>query len=66
MQKSLFCLAMLLAPLVTLHADDPPTKSGPPPDPLAPILGPHLQPTVTILLDHYRAKRKYVNSDFAA
>lgn len=64
MQKSIICLVMLLTPLVTLCADDPPTKSGPPSDPLAPILGPHLKPTVAILLDHYRTKRKYVNSDF--
>ena len=64
MQKSIICLVMLLTPLVTLGADDPPTESGPLSDPLAPILGPHLKPTVAILLDHYRARRKYVNSDF--
>lgn len=64
MQKSIICLVMFLTPLVTLCADEPPTNSGSQSDPLAPILGPHLKPTVAILLDHYRAKRKYVNSDF--
>ena len=57
MQKSIIFLVMFLIPLVTLRVGDPPMKSGPLSDPLALILGPHLRPTVAILLDHYRAKR---------
>jgi dienelactone hydrolase len=64
MHKSIICLALLLTPLAMSRADDSPTTSGPPSDPLAPILKSHLQPTVAILLDHYRTQRKYVNSDF--
>ena len=64
MQHSLIAVVVLLTPLGALHADKPRTKSGTPSDPLARILAPHLKPTVAILLDHYKAKRKYVNSDF--
>lgn len=64
MQQSIVCLALLLTPLVTLRADEPTAKSGRRSDPLAPILAPHLKPAVAVLLDHYRTRRKYVNSDF--
>lgn len=64
MQKSIIYLVMLLSLPGTVYADDLPKKSGSPSDPLAPILKPYLKPTVAVLLDHYRTKRKYVNSDF--
>ena len=64
MQKSIIYLVMLLILPGTVYADDLPKKSVSPTDPLAPILKPYLKPTVAVLLDHYRTKRKYVNSDF--
>ncbi|MDP7303158.1 MAG: hypothetical protein QGG09_08660, partial [Pirellulaceae bacterium] len=63
MQKLILSTLLVLSTSATLRADDP-ASAEPSSDPLAAILQPHLQPTVAVLLDHYRTKRKYVNSDF--
>lgn len=63
MQKSMLSMLLVLMSLATLRADDS-TNAKFSRDPLAAILQPHLKPTVAVLLDHYRTKRKYVNSDF--
>lgn len=58
------CLVTLLAPIVSLRAAEGPAKTGPRSDPLAPIFGSHLKPTIAVLLEHCQTKHKYVNSDF--
>ncbi len=54
MQRSIIALLIVSVSLVGAKADDP----------LAPILSPHLKPTIGVFLEHYENKRKYVNSDF--
>ncbi len=62
-------LRLILSTLVTLstfaalRADDSASVQSSS-DPLSATLQPHLKPTVAVLLDHYRTKRKFVNSDF--
>ena len=63
MKKLILSTLLILPTLATLRADDP-ASDGTSADSLATILQPHLKPTITVLLDHYRTKRKYVNSDF--
>ena len=63
MQKLILSTLLILSTFATLRADDPASAESSS-DPLAAILQPHLKPTVAVLLDHYRTKRKYVNSDF--
>jgi dienelactone hydrolase len=62
-KKLILSTLLILPTLATLRADDP-ASDGTSADSLATILQPHLKPTITVLLDHYRTKRKYVNSDF--
>ncbi len=56
--------ATIIVATQVVYAADPPAKKGKQLDPLAPILSPHLKPTVEVLLGHYRSERKYVNADF--
>ena len=56
--------ALLLVLTRTSAAADPTKNKADSSDPLAPILSPHLKPTVAVFLNHYQGKRKYVNADF--
>ncbi len=58
MKHPIICLMATVLPAAVLFADEPPHN------PLTPILGPHLQPTLEIFLAHYRSTRKYSNMDF--
>lgn len=48
----------------TTDAAAPPAAYSPTADPLAPIFKRHLTPTVAVLLDDYKNRRKYTNADF--
>ena len=59
MRQVLLLVFLISTSFVSVLAQEP-AKS----DPLGHVFRSHLEPTISVFLDHYRTQRKYVNSDF--